>query len=287
MKSGAAGESMPAGRHDGLLSLSARLWQNREGNWRRDMPEEPLEVRYARLRPSAAVARRQAMPLAWLPLGVLEWHGPHNPLGLDALKAEAILCHAARRVGGLVMPTLYYGDHRRSLAEALFDPAVSDWFPQDAPDQTAAIAQRMQVPRESLSREADRLDRAGGWRVWTELATNILFLIESLGFERIAAYAGHVPLCKPLDVAAANFARQGGRARFIRLDLPGGEDHAALRETSLMLALCPGLADLGELDASGKDHIGILGEDPLGASAEFGWKLADDFAKAAKEKLAD
>ena len=250
------------------------------------MPQSAKEVRYACLRPAAVVARRRALPLAWLPLGVLEWHGPQNPLGLDALKAEAILCHAARWIGGLVMPTLYYGDHRRALAEVVFDPAVSDWFPRDVPDQTAAIARRMEWSKERLVREADRLDRAGGWRVWTELVTNVLFQIESLGFSCVAAYAGHAPLWAPLKAAAKAFRRQGGKARFVFLSMPGGEDHASKKETSLMLALCPGLADLGEQDASRKSHIGMFGEDPLGSSVAFGRRLVRRFVAEARGKLA-
>jgi creatinine amidohydrolase len=251
------------------------------------MPESAEEVRYAYLRPAQVVERRKALPLAWLPLGVLEWHGPQNPLGLDALKAEAILCHAARLLGGLVMPALFWGDHRRALAEVAFDPAVSEWFPRDVPDQTAAISRRMELPKESLLREADRLDRAGGWRVWTELVTNVLFQIESLGFACVAAYAGHAPLRKPLEEAAAAHARQGGKARVVYLDIPGGEDHAARKETSLMLALCPDLCDLRELDVSKQSHIGMLGEDPLKASAEFGWQLVREFVAAARGKLAE
>ena len=250
------------------------------------MPPPEEEVRYHCLRPAQIVRRRKALPLAWLPMGILEWHGPQNPLGLDALKAEGVLCHAARQIGGLVMPTLYWGDHRRSIAELAFDPKLSPWFPQDKPDQTAPIAREMDLPTESLAREADRLDRAGGWRVWTELVTNILFEVESLGFRCIAAYAGHAPLWKPLDEAAANYARQGGSAEVVTLSFPGGEDHAAVRETSLMLALCPGMANLGELDASGSRHIGILGEDPLKATAERGWEMVHRFEAEARRKLA-
>ncbi|MBN2582219.1 MAG: creatininase family protein [Planctomycetes bacterium] len=250
------------------------------------MAESPEEVRYQCLRPAQVVSRRTKLPLAWLPLGILEWHGPQNPMGLDALKAEGLLCHAARRIGGLVMPTLYWGDHRRALAEVVFDPALSDWFPQHLGDQTEAISREMRLPREQLVREADRLDRTGGWRVWTELVTNMLFQVESLGFRCIAAYAGHAPLWAPFDEAAAIYCDQGGVAEVMRLSIPGGEDHAAVRETSLMLALCPGLADVGQLSATGERHIGILGDDPLAATAEFGWQLADQFADEARQRLA-
>jgi len=250
------------------------------------MPEALEEVRYQCLRPAATRARREACPVAWMPMGVLEWHGPQNPWGLDALKAEGVLIHCARTLGGLVMPTLFWGDHRRVLAEVVFDPAVSPWYPQDKPDQTLAVERLSGISKAALVREADRLDRAGGYRVWIELVTNMLFQVESLGFRCIAAYAGHAPLWKPLEQAAAAYASQGGTSEVVTLAFPSGEDHAAVRETSLMLALCPGLADLAELDPSGAKHVGILGDDPLQASADKGWEMVRQFEAAAKEKLA-
>jgi len=78
----------------------------------------------------------------------------------------------------------------------------------------------------------------------------------------------------------------GGAAEVFRLDIPGGEDHAALRETPLMLHLCPGLADLSELDPSGALHIGIFGDDPLSATADFGRQLADQFVAEARKRIA-
>ena len=48
------------------------------------------EVRYHMLRPDQVVARRQACPVAYIPIGTLEWHGVHNPLGADTLQAEGL-----------------------------------------------------------------------------------------------------------------------------------------------------------------------------------------------------
>ncbi len=42
-------------------------------------------------------------------VGALEQHGPHLPLGTDAMLAQAIAEGAAAAVGGLVAPTLPYG----------------------------------------------------------------------------------------------------------------------------------------------------------------------------------
>jgi creatinine amidohydrolase len=51
---------------------------------------------------------RDAPPIL-LPVGALEQHGPHLPLGTDALLSTAVAADAARRVGGLVAPALSYG----------------------------------------------------------------------------------------------------------------------------------------------------------------------------------
>jgi creatinine amidohydrolase len=48
-------------------------------------------------------------PVAYFPLGTLEFHGPHLPIGNDALKAQAILERACDRTGGVMVPALYWG----------------------------------------------------------------------------------------------------------------------------------------------------------------------------------
>jgi hypothetical protein len=45
----------------------------------------------------------------FLPVGALEQHGPHLPLGTDALLATAIAAGAAAASGGIVAPALSYG----------------------------------------------------------------------------------------------------------------------------------------------------------------------------------
>ena len=48
-------------------------------------------------------------PPIFLPVGALEQHGPHLPLGTDGLLSAAVAAAAAEKVGGLVAPTLSYG----------------------------------------------------------------------------------------------------------------------------------------------------------------------------------
>lgn len=48
-------------------------------------------------------------PLVILPVGALEAHGPHLPLGADQLQAEATAEALAAKVGAVVAPTVAYG----------------------------------------------------------------------------------------------------------------------------------------------------------------------------------
>ncbi|SDT18506.1 creatinine amidohydrolase [Halopseudomonas xinjiangensis] len=47
--------------------------------------------------------------VVFLPCGATEQHGPHLPLGTDALLSTAIAADAARQVDGIVAPALAYG----------------------------------------------------------------------------------------------------------------------------------------------------------------------------------
>lgn len=46
--------------------------------------------------------------LALLPLGSLEFHGPHNPLGSDSIIISGIAERVAARTGGLLFPTIRF-----------------------------------------------------------------------------------------------------------------------------------------------------------------------------------
>lgn len=66
-------------------------------------------VQWERMLPAEFRAAVEACPVVFLPLGTVEWHGEHNALGLDSLKAHALCVKAARQSGGVVHPPLYGG----------------------------------------------------------------------------------------------------------------------------------------------------------------------------------
>jgi len=53
--------------------------------------------------------RLASNPLVILPVGALEAHGPHLPLGADQIQAEVTAFALAERVDALVAPTVAYG----------------------------------------------------------------------------------------------------------------------------------------------------------------------------------
>ena len=70
----------------------------------------PPAARHLYTLDSRSFERRLATnPLVILPIGALEAHGPHLPLGADQIQAEATALALADRVDGLVAPTVAYG----------------------------------------------------------------------------------------------------------------------------------------------------------------------------------
>jgi len=141
----------------------------------------PEEVRYHMLRPGQIVRRRKECPIAWLPIGTIEWHGVHNPVGADTLQAEGIAIRCAEK-GGLAFPPLYYGESR---VEALMEA--------DAKDRDK-IAEKMELPVTNF--DAPRMPFSAAEQVvnYHKLLFHILAELETLGFEVGVLVAGHYPL---------------------------------------------------------------------------------------------
>lgn len=74
------------------------------------------EVRYEMMRPGQIIEARDRTPVAYLPIGPLEWHGPHLPYGVDPLHAHVLAVACARETGGVVLPMLPLG------TETFIDP---------------------------------------------------------------------------------------------------------------------------------------------------------------------
>jgi len=77
------------------------------------MNSKEREIRLECLRPGQLNQERERCPLVFVPIGPLEYHGPHLPVGMDAISATQCGLEACRQLGkGVVHPTLYWGTER-------------------------------------------------------------------------------------------------------------------------------------------------------------------------------
>jgi creatinine amidohydrolase len=242
------------------------------------------EVRYHMLRPQQIVARRTECPVVYIPIGTLEWHGEHNPVGADTLQADGLAILCAQQGGGLVFPPLYYGENR---LEALMEANAHD---------REQIAQGMGLPAENFTPAHFPFSVSEQMAAYNHLLVHILAEADTLGFEVGVLVAGHYPLIDHCRAAALMFNQRQrnlrrGMVAWACLDYlclqdryPFAGDHAAGWETSHLLALHPETVDLSVLPAKGEYMVGVnasgkrlppqdataaLGSETLAGSAEW------------------
>ncbi len=185
------------------------------------------EVRLQWMRPDEVLAERERCPVAYLPIGPLEWHGPHLPLGTDPLQAESLAIALARQVGGIVCPTLYWGTERERSPDMLRHLGFKgdEWIV--GMDFPANSMLSFYAPEE-------------------QFATVVRWTLEGLvahGFRLIVLLNGHGATNQiyHLERLAAGFSARGP-ARLLycyTLAREAGDDlgHATITETAAMLAL--------------------------------------------------
>ena len=217
------------------------------------MTDGQEEVRYELMRPAEVIRRREACPLAYLPMGPVEWHGWHNPLGLDGIKVHELCLRAARKGGGLVFPVMWYGEHREShLAEAN-RPARS------------RVAQAMKLPEENVAEGCMGGETVGAQaKLFIDLVFHTLYQLRSLGFEAVFLVAGHGPLLPYITLVTDLFERRTGvkvAAEHTGRMVEGFvEGHGGRLETGVILATRPELVDLSQLpDGDPGQIVGVAG----------------------------
>ncbi|MDE1176937.1 MAG: creatininase family protein [Edaphobacter sp.] len=83
--------------------------------------QEKLSAHWEELTgPDFVKAIHQAQNTCLLPIGILEKHGPHLPIGSDLLNARYVALHAAEKQYAVVFPEYYFGQ----IAEARQEPGT-------------------------------------------------------------------------------------------------------------------------------------------------------------------
>jgi creatinine amidohydrolase len=212
-----------------------------------DSSAAAAEARWEWLRPAEFRVRQAALPVVYLPLGTVEWHGEHNVLGLDALKAHALCVQAAQRAGGIVHPPLYGG--------------------MGGLDKPATVVMEDEYSWENY------LLRPWLERLCSECCRQ--------GFRAVVILTGHYGHNQQIVVreTAVRMSERlqvpvlGTAEYWLAQDVGYLGDHAGIGETSLMMHLFPGSALLERL-ASDPEY-GLTDEIARGSSAELGERYAE------------
>ncbi len=201
-------------------------------------------------------------PFAIIPWGAHEWHGPHNALGLDTLKAYYMALDLCDEVGGVVLPPVYCGYQ-----------TMKPW---------RGFRLTLEFTRET---------------VYSLLLQHLEQLYDE-GFVLMLVLMGHYgnKHVETIQEATQRFNDCHNKARAVAWQdyLPAGwvnvrgGDHAGKNETSLLMHYRPDLVDLSQLPADGEiapEIYGISGDDPREATAEHGKMLAELFVEQAAPKI--
>ena len=202
--------------------------------WKLMLPEE-FRAAFARL------------PICYLPLGTVEWHGEHDALGLDSLKAHALCVRAAEKSGSIVHPPLYGGMGGLNKPATIKIEGEHDW------DNHLL-------------------------RPWLE---KLCAEIHRLGFKAIIVLTGHYGHNQQIVVreTAARMAERlqipvlGTPEYWLAHDIGYLGDHAGIGETSLLWHLHPDLVAIDRIDND--PDYGADDRIKNGASPALGQRYAD------------
>lgn len=206
------------------------------------------KVQWERMLPSEFRKAVETLPAVFLPLGTVEWHGEHNALGLDAVKAHTLCVRAAKQAGGgVVHPPVYGG--------------------MGGLDKPATV-----VMEGECSWENHLL------RPWLE---KMCYEFHRQGFKAILIVTGHYGHNQQIVVreVAVRMAERlqipvlGTAEYWLAQDAGYFGDHAGIGETSLLWHLHP---ELVAIDRIRQDpDYGATDAIEKGSSPELGKKYAD------------
>ena len=164
-----------------------------------------------------------------LPIGILEKHGPHAPIGSDLIQVREWAARATKKEYAVVFPDYFYGQ----INEARHQPG------------TFALPER--VVWDLLEATCDEIARNG--------FDKILIINGHGGNPELIRYFIQTRLEKRRDYAVYFFESHGDSAYTRQLAAlhqsdPSGDQHAGERETSSLLYLRP---DLVEMDSASNE----------------------------------
>jgi len=204
-------------------------------------------IQWERMLPAEFRLAFEKLPVVFLPLGTVEWHGEHDALSLDALKAHALCIGAAKKSGGIVHPPLYGG--------------------MGGLDKPATVKMELENSWENYL-----------LRPWLEKMCGEFHRLDFKAIIMLTGHYGHNQQIVVREVATRMTERLqvsvlGIPEYWLALDAGYLGDHAGIGETSLLWHLEPDLVEIDRIKTDpdyGKD--GVI---ELGSSPELGRKYSD------------
>jgi creatinine amidohydrolase len=241
------------------------------------------EVEYTRLTPTDFRKRIGEAPIAYLPLGTLEWHGEHLPLGSDGMQSFSFMKELAREVGGIVLPMLYLGPDMMMVKDEQELYGMDYW---------------LSLEEGKTHMTPQQLDGSSYWvpdELFHQIVEHSVKQLARAGFKIVVAH-GHGPSTRHViehwqeweekygvmiyTCWTWNIRGENDREASERSDREGlgiMTDHAATNETSLMMYYYPDLVKMEYLPSdTAQWPLAVAGRDPrLYASAEQGQKAVE------------
>jgi creatinine amidohydrolase len=217
-------------------------------------------MKYEEMKPHEINDVLRDCPLAYLVWGAHEWHGVHNAVGLDTLKAYCMTLDLCKRTGGVVLPPVYCGYQ-----------TMKPWmqFHHTFEFSKGLVTQFVYEHLENLYDE---------------------------GFKAIVVVMGHYG-GKHVEAVKAGVAQFTEKHRYPKVmaitdyepagwvNVRGG-DHAGKNETSLLMHYRPDLVDLARLPEGNLIHERDgCSVDAKEATAEHGAFLVQTFLEQAEPKV--
>jgi creatinine amidohydrolase len=245
--------------------------------------QREVPVEYTHLTPTDFRKRIAEAPIAYLPLGTLEWHGEHLPLGSDGLQSFSFMKDLARELGGIVLPMLYLGPDMMKVKDEQELYGMDYWLSQE---------------EGKMHMTEQQLDGSAYWvpdELFYQIMEHSIKQLTRAGFKIIVAH-GHGPstqhvirhweeweqkydvliyTCWSWNVRGENDEEASEISQ--REGLGIMTDHAASNESSLMMYYYPELVQMDQLPAdTAQWPLAVAGQDPrLYASAELGQKAVE------------
>ncbi len=195
------------------------------------------KLKFEEMLPCELLNQIKGASIAYIPIGSMEWHGPHMAMGMDTAHAYAVALGIAERLGGAVLPPLYVGTEKKRSPETLKKIGFSGDEKITGMDFPNNTVKSMYWPEELFR---------------TVIQQQARFLCD-MGFQNVVLVNGHgadnqIMVLEQIAQELSSSTNSRVIAQFVLFEGSGaGVGHAGLLETAVMQALVPQGVDITAL----------------------------------------